>query len=117
MADPHHALATEIARLNAMERHIIDRFIHRQRVARDITATPMRFGDRLADRVAAFGGSWAFILIAVAAISVWMLINVMLNNVRRLAVLAHHDDRCLERRRTGKHEIQEDVRIGIEGIL
>ena len=79
MADPHHALATEIARLNAMERHIIDRFIHRQRVARDITATPMRFGDRLADRVAAFGGSWAFILIAVAAISVWMLINVMLN--------------------------------------
>ena len=79
MADPHHALATEIARLNAMERHIIDRFIHRQRVARDITATPMRFGDRLADRVAAFGGSWAFILIAVAAISVWMLINVMLD--------------------------------------
>ena len=79
MTEPHHALATEIARLNAMERHIIDRFIHRQRVARDITEPPMRFGDRLADRVAAFGGSWAFILIAVAAICVWMLINVTLS--------------------------------------
>ncbi|SRR5260221_632096 len=79
MTDPHHPLTTEIARLNAMERHIIDRFIHRQGVAKDITATPVRFGDRLADRVAAFGGSWAFILIAVAAISVWMLMNVVLN--------------------------------------
>jgi len=78
MADPH-PLAAEIAQLNAMERHIIDRFIHRQRVARDITAAQIGFGDRLADRVAAFGGSWAFILLAVAAICVWMVINVMLN--------------------------------------
>src|SRR5438876_4166276 len=33
-----HSLVAEIARLNALEQHIIDRFIHRQRVARDITA-------------------------------------------------------------------------------
>src|SRR5258707_8542175 len=79
MTDQHIPLTTEIARLNAMERHIIDRFIHRKGVARDITATPMSFGDRLADRVAAFGGSWAFILIAVAAICVWMFINVTLH--------------------------------------
>jgi uncharacterized membrane protein len=52
-----HPLVTEIGRLNQMERHIIDRFIHRQRVARDITAVPVRLGDRVADRVAAFGGS------------------------------------------------------------
>jgi uncharacterized membrane protein len=71
-----HPLIGEIARLSAMERHIIDRFIHRQRVARDITAIPLSFGDRLADRVASFGGSWRFIGMAVAAISVWMGINI-----------------------------------------
>lgn len=52
-----HPLAVEISRLNATERHIIHRFIHRQRVARDITATPVSFGNRVADRVASFGGS------------------------------------------------------------
>jgi uncharacterized membrane protein len=68
---------TEIARLNDMERHIVRRFIHRQRVARDITALPLSLGDRIADRVASFGGSWTFIGIAVAAISVWMGINIV----------------------------------------
>ena len=62
-----------------MERHIIDRFIDRQRVARDITATPVSLGDRLADRVASFGGNRTFIFIAVAPIAVWMLINALLN--------------------------------------
>jgi uncharacterized membrane protein len=73
-----HPLVTEIARLNAMERRIIDRFIHRQRVARDITPVAVSLGDRLADHVAAFGGSWTFIFLALAAISVWMLINAVI---------------------------------------
>jgi len=34
------------------------------------------FGDRMADRVASFGGSWSFILGFVALISVWMMLNV-----------------------------------------
>jgi uncharacterized membrane protein len=73
-----HPMVTEIARLNAIERHIIDRFIHRQGVARDITQVPVSFGDRLADQVAAFGGSWTFIFLAFVAIAVWMLINAAL---------------------------------------
>jgi uncharacterized membrane protein len=72
-----HTLVNEIARLNNMERQIVDRFIHRQRVARDITAHPLSAGDRIADRVASFGGSWSFIGIAVAAICVWMLVNIV----------------------------------------
>lgn len=73
--DPTHSMTTELARLTAMERHIVDRFIHRQPVARDITARPTTVGERVADRVASFGGSWTFILLAVAAISLWLLIN------------------------------------------
>ena len=71
-----HPLVSEIARLNATEQRIIDRFIHRKAVARDITQTPVSVGNRIADRVAAFGGSWPFILIAVAGIAVWMGANI-----------------------------------------
>jgi uncharacterized membrane protein len=70
-------LAAEIARLSALERHIIDRFIRRQRIARDLSAAPVPLGDRVADRVASFGGSWRFIGLAVGAISVWMAINIL----------------------------------------
>ena len=68
---PPHPLLDEVAGLSETERRIVDLFIHRQRVARDITAEPSTLGNRVADRVAAFGGSWPFILIAVGAITVW----------------------------------------------
>ena len=77
MSDTHpHPLLDEVAGLSETERRIVDLFIHRQGVARDITAEPATFGNRLADRVAAFGGSWPFILLAVGAITVWILMNM-----------------------------------------
>ena len=33
---------------------------------------------------------------------------------RLLAVLAHHDDRCLEGGQAGQHEIEQDIGIGVE---
>jgi uncharacterized membrane protein len=71
-------LATDIARLNAIEKQIIERFIHRQRVGRDMTQVTMSVGDRVADRVAAFGGSWSFIFLAVACIFVWLSVNTLI---------------------------------------
>jgi uncharacterized membrane protein len=39
------------------------------------------FGDRLADKVASFGGSWKFIIIFFAILTGWMILNVWwLNN-------------------------------------
>jgi uncharacterized membrane protein len=73
-----HPLVAEIARLNATERRIIERFIHRQRVAPDGTQTTLSFGDRVADRVTAFGGSWTFIFLTIVAIAIWMLINAIM---------------------------------------
>ncbi|HXI32306.1 MAG TPA: DUF1003 domain-containing protein, partial [Vicinamibacterales bacterium] len=73
-----HPLAAEIARLNATERRVIERFIHRQRVPPDSTQTQLSLGDRVADRVTAFGGSWTFIALTIAAIAVWMLINAVM---------------------------------------
>ena len=71
-------LVTEIARLNAIERQIIDRFIHRQRVPADATQAPPSLGDRVADQVAAFGGSWKFIGLALGVIVAWMIVNALL---------------------------------------
>ena len=35
----------------------------------------LTFGERLADRVAAFGGSWPFIIIFMSALVVWIILN------------------------------------------
>jgi uncharacterized membrane protein len=73
-----HSIAEDIAKLTELEQQIIDRFIHRQPVARDLTAGSPSFGDRIADSVAAFGGSWPFILLAVGAIVVWLSVNTVM---------------------------------------
>jgi uncharacterized membrane protein len=75
-ATPPHPLLDEVSRLSETERRIVDLFIHRQGVARDITAGPQTLGNRVADRVAAFGGSWPFIFLAVGAIVVWIVVNI-----------------------------------------
>jgi len=77
MSETHaHSLLDEIAQSSEIERRIVDHFIHRKPVARDITAGPSTLGNRVADQVAAFGGSWPFIFLAVGAIVVWILINI-----------------------------------------
>src|SRR5262249_40287639 len=35
----------------------------------------MSFGDRFADRVTQYGGSWSFILVTIVAIAGWMVVN------------------------------------------
>ena len=62
------------------ERHVIERVARRLAVSRDVSATfeeGRTFGERLADRLAAFGGSWTFILLFMAAIAVWVLVNTI----------------------------------------
>jgi uncharacterized membrane protein len=73
-AEPHR-LETEVARLSQLERRIIDQFIHGRGAPRDPGARGTTFGERLADRVAAFGGSWRFIFLSISAIAFWMIVN------------------------------------------
>jgi uncharacterized membrane protein len=63
------------------ERHVIERVARRVAVSRDVSTSfeeGRSFGERLADRIAAFGGSWTFILIFAAAIAIWVLFNTVL---------------------------------------
>ena len=67
--------------LPARERHVIERVANRLAVSRDINVDydeGLTFGQRLSDRIAAFGGSWSFIMIFGAAIATWVIVNVVL---------------------------------------
>ena len=74
-----HSVADEVRALGDLERRIIDQFVHRKPVAKDSNAVFDRdqtFGERTADRVAAFGGSWTFIGLFVAVMAAWIGINI-----------------------------------------
>ncbi len=74
-----HALMEQIQRLGERERAVLEALIHRKPVARDTNAAFVEqrtFGERLADQVASFGGSWTFILIFLSVMGTWILWNV-----------------------------------------
>jgi len=63
------------------ERHVIERVARRIAVSRDVGTSfeeSRTFGERLADRIAAFGGSWTFLMLFGAAITAWVAINTLL---------------------------------------
>jgi uncharacterized membrane protein len=72
------ALAERVQHLTERERRVIAHLINRKTVARDWNAdfdAGLTFGQRVADRVASFGGSWTFILMFLGFMGVWMLFN------------------------------------------
>ncbi len=61
--------------LSELERAVIERIIARDAISRDLSADDMTFGHRLADRVAAVGGSWTFIIGFGVVLVVWVGVN------------------------------------------
>jgi uncharacterized membrane protein/uncharacterized membrane protein YeaQ/YmgE (transglycosylase-associated protein family) len=73
-------LETQIRRLNEFEKKVVARVLQRQKTL-DPNATfdqQMTFGQRVADRVASFGGSWTFIGLFLLLMMVWMIVNTEL---------------------------------------
>ena len=71
-------LETEIENLHPEERQAVEQFVNRGRVARNVLREfdeRLTFGQRIADQVAKFGGSWTFIFIFLGLLIVWMLFN------------------------------------------
>jgi uncharacterized membrane protein len=67
-----------LKRLSAAERTVIAKIARRQPVARDTNkefSQQLTLGERVADQVARFGGSWPFIWSFLALMAVWMLLN------------------------------------------
>ena len=69
---------SELDHLAERERRIVDAILRRTHVTRDINQTYLderTFGERLADRIASFGGSWTFILLFMVFLVGWMMLN------------------------------------------
>lgn len=70
------------------ERLVVEAMAQHTPLARNIvreSAATDSVGARLADRVAAFGGSWTFILIFLAFLAAWTLLNTEILGPRREA--------------------------------
>lgn len=48
------------------------------RNANEVIDEDLTFGQRLADKIASFGGSWPFIIIFLSLLSIWILVNSLL---------------------------------------
>jgi uncharacterized membrane protein len=75
-----HILTDEAGRLSALDREVIDALASGQVLTQDPgdsdDPAATSFGERMSDRVAAFGGSWTFIIGFVVTLVAWMLLNV-----------------------------------------
>ena len=71
----------DFAALSRREQRVIAAIARRQPASRSINLAVQEsdtFGDKLADRVARFGGSWAFIVIFVGGLLAWIVTNTVM---------------------------------------
>jgi uncharacterized membrane protein len=78
-------LHVDSSELTERERRVIDRFLQRKRVSRNTNqefTESLTFGQRVADRVASFGGSWPFIGLFGLFLVAWVALNLVLLGMR-----------------------------------
>ncbi len=69
---------TKYEQLGEQEKHVAHHLAERTHIARNVAqdfSEQQTFGQRLADKVAAFGGSWTFISIFAVVLVIWVLLN------------------------------------------
>ena len=79
--------AVDLEALPEPEQRVIHHYGERRHISRDTNREfekKLTFGQRLADQVATFGGSWMFIIIFAATLLAWVLLNSF--------ILARRDD-------------------------
>jgi uncharacterized membrane protein len=71
-------LEAEYEKLSELEHSVVSKITRRGRVSKLVHEdmdTQMTFGERVADKVAQFGGSWTFIGLFSGVLVVWMIVN------------------------------------------
>jgi uncharacterized membrane protein len=76
------ALSDEIGEITGLERSVIDSLRANELLSthpdEEDARTPRTLGEKLADRIASFGGSWKFIIFFGVFIFGWILLNVLI---------------------------------------
>lgn len=76
------SMRRRIGQLTKVEERVLHRFEERAHVSRNTNLQfdeTLSFGQRVADSVAAFGGSWLFISIFASLLTSWILVNSVLS--------------------------------------
>src|SRR5688572_30699748 len=68
-------LEAYVKRLGAVERRVYGALLRRQPISKAPSDTDRTFGQRVADAVAEFGGSWTFLSLFAAFLLGWILLN------------------------------------------
>ena len=69
---------SEYEKLTEQERHVAHHIIERTPISTNVVqdySEQMTFGQKMADKVASFGGSWVFISIFACVMVIWILLN------------------------------------------
>src|SRR5271157_4349865 len=64
--------------LSSQQQHVIRHISRREHISKDVVKEheeQYTFGQRAADKVASFGGSWPFIGIFLAVMAIWIVLN------------------------------------------
>ncbi len=76
-----HLLNKEWEALDNAEKKVIEQFIARKPISHDVQkdySEKRTFGERIADQVAAFGGSWTFIILFFVILFLWVILNTLI---------------------------------------
>jgi uncharacterized membrane protein len=70
-------IEAEEGSVEVLKNEVINSILQNELISDDtnINNVPLKFGDRISDKVAAFGGSWKFIISFSAILVVWIVIN------------------------------------------
>jgi uncharacterized membrane protein len=74
----HSLLESEKGELSKLEKEVLDSLQKQELIAANVDSEFERdwtFGERLADRIASFGGSWSFLIIFALFITFWIIMN------------------------------------------
>lgn len=74
----HSLLESEKGELTLLEKEVVDSLRKQELLSKNIETEfeqVWTFGERLADRIARFGGSWIFLIIFFSFLSVWVAMN------------------------------------------
>ncbi|MCX6607892.1 MAG: DUF1003 domain-containing protein [Acidobacteria bacterium] len=73
-------LIAQIQKLDDRERAVVAALLSQNTIARDVDREytgQLTFGERVADQVASFGGSWKFLGLFLGSMGIWIAINVV----------------------------------------
>lgn len=73
-----HLLRTGFDDLTERERRVINRIARRMHITQNVNRVfekQLSFGERLSDRISAFGGSWPFIILFGVILVIWIILN------------------------------------------